>query len=112
MIAINRRDYPGSTPYTQAELEIFANGSNEQHLSLLLREGTNLALLLSGLIGSLSLPPKVVIIGWSLGNTYMLSMLTSISESSFPQSARERLALSVHKAIMWGEHVFQPIHLI
>lgn len=112
MIAINRRDYPGSTSYTEAELDVFADGSDEQRVSLLLSEGTNLVLLLDGLIDSLSLPPKVVIVGWSLGNTYMMSMLTSISESLVPQSARERLALSVHKIIIWGEHSIQSNHSV
>lgn len=100
MIVVNRREYTGSTPYTKAELDVFAQGSDEQRLNLLLSEGTNLALCLEGLIHSLSLQ-EVVIVGWSLGNLFTLSLLASIS--SLPQGVRERLALSVHRIIMWGE---------
>ncbi|KAE9402012.1 hypothetical protein BT96DRAFT_569113 [Gymnopus androsaceus JB14] len=99
MITVNRREYPGSTPYTQAELDVFAQGSNDERLNLLLNQGTNLAFLLDGLIQSLSLPPDIVIVGWSLGNLFTLSLLASIT--SLPQTVRNRLALSVHKTIMW-----------
>ncbi|KAE9395566.1 hypothetical protein BT96DRAFT_997588 [Gymnopus androsaceus JB14] len=80
MIAVNRREYAGSTPYTEAELDVFAQGSDEQRLHLLLSEGTNLALCLEGLIHSLCLQEAV----------------------------REKLALSVHKIIMWEP----PVHCL
>lgn len=108
MITINRRDYPGSTPYDKDELHVLAQGSDEQRLSLLLNEGLNLALLLDGLIVSLSLPSRVVIVGWSLGNLLVLSMLAAVSDllssSSLHESVRERLALSVCKTILWGKY--------
>lgn len=101
MIAINRREYPNSTSYTSAELSIFAQGSNEERSRLLLGEGTHLALLLDGLVQSLSLPPNIVIIGWSLGTIFTLSMLASIT--SLSPSVQARLRGSVKKMIMWGQ---------
>ncbi|KAJ3894404.1 hypothetical protein GG344DRAFT_74081 [Lentinula edodes] len=99
MIAINRREYPDSTPYTAAELSILSQGSNEERSRLLLGEGTHLALLLDGLIQSLSLPPNIVIIGWSLGTIFTLSMLASIT--SLSPTVQARLGGSVKKMIMW-----------
>ncbi|KAJ4470894.1 hypothetical protein J3R30DRAFT_3300017 [Lentinula aciculospora] len=99
MLAINRREYPNSTPYTDAEICILARGSDEERSRLLLNEGTILALLLDGLIQLLALPPNIVIVGWSLGNTFALSMLASIT--SLTPSVRNRLGGSVKKTIMW-----------
>ncbi|KAE9395567.1 hypothetical protein BT96DRAFT_997589 [Gymnopus androsaceus JB14] len=98
-ITVNRREYQGSTPYTDAERDVFTQGSDDQRLDLLLSEGKNLALCLEGLIHSLSLPPRVVIFGWSLGKLFTLPLLASIS--SLPQAVQERLASSVHKTIVW-----------
>ncbi|KAJ4000245.1 hypothetical protein F5050DRAFT_638583 [Lentinula boryana] len=78
MVTVNRREYPNSTPYTQSELDIFARGSDEERLQLLLNEGKYLNLLLDGLIQLLALPPNIVIVGWSLGSIFTLSMLKTI----------------------------------
>ncbi|KAJ3739753.1 hypothetical protein DFH05DRAFT_494912 [Lentinula detonsa] len=99
MLTVNRREYPDSTPYTQAELDIFARGSDEERFQLLLNEGKYLNLLLDGLIQSLALPPNIVIVGWSLGSIFTLSMLASIT--SLSQTVQERLSDSVKKTILW-----------
>ncbi|KAK7453506.1 hypothetical protein VKT23_011783 [Stygiomarasmius scandens] len=107
MIAINRREYPGSTPYTEEELKIFAEGPDDAtRTKLLMTEGSNLALLLDGLIQSLSLPLAggVAVVGWSLGNLYALLLLASIT--SLPQDTKERLGKFVNRAILWDP----PIH--
>ncbi|KAJ3834039.1 hypothetical protein F5878DRAFT_569007 [Lentinula raphanica] len=99
MISINRRDYPDSTPYTQAELDIFARGTDEERYTLMINEGINLSLLLDGLINELGLPPKIVLVGWSLGVVYTLAMLASIA--SLPEAVQERLTRSVKKMVIW-----------
>ena len=101
MISINRRDYPDSTPYTQAELDIFARGTDEERYTLMINEGINLSLLLDGLINELGLPPKIVLVGWSLGVVYTLAMLASIA--SLPEAVQERLTRSVKKMVIWGQ---------
>ncbi|THU97254.1 alpha/beta-hydrolase [Dendrothele bispora CBS 962.96] len=107
MIVVNRREYPGSTPYTEEELKVFAEGPDDNaRMKLLLSEGSNLALLLDGLIQSLSLPQSggVAVAGWSLGSLYALLLLASIT--TLPQATKERLGSFVKSGILWDP----PIH--
>ncbi|KAK7442017.1 hypothetical protein VKT23_016294 [Stygiomarasmius scandens] len=101
VILVNRREYAGSTSYNAEELKIFAEGSDQEQLDLLLHEGLNLARLLAGLIQSLSLPKSggVALVGWSLGCTFMLSMLAAVR--SLPQRVRDRLAEFIKTVILW-----------
>ncbi|KAJ3871571.1 hypothetical protein F5051DRAFT_457042 [Lentinula edodes] len=101
MIAVNRREYAGSTPYSEAELKVFAEGPDEERFKLLITEGANLALLLDGLIDSLSLPKNgdIAIVGWSLGNIFTIPLLASIN--TLPPQVRDRLGLHVKRTILW-----------
>jgi len=101
MIVVNRREYSGSSPYTEAELKVFAEGSDEERFKLLVDEGSNLAMLLDGIIGTLELPETggVAIVGWSLGNIFTLSILASVD--TLPLKVRERLGIYVRRTIMW-----------
>ncbi|KAF8508156.1 hypothetical protein JB92DRAFT_3145111 [Gautieria morchelliformis] len=83
MVCLNRRDYPGSTPYSPCELKALSEGVEDE----LLARGEELALFLDGLIDTLSLPGPTAdgnegglgLMGWSLGNVFTLSAMASMS---------------------------------
>ncbi|KAJ7260698.1 Alpha/Beta hydrolase protein [Mycena rebaudengoi] len=99
IICINRREYPGSTPYTAVELQVYASGSREERAMLWHREGLTLALGIDKIIEQCELPAAVALIGWSLGNTFILAARVSIASIS-PES-QERLRSSIKWFIMW-----------
>ncbi|KAG5340715.1 hypothetical protein C0989_000595 [Termitomyces sp. Mn162] len=81
-IAINRREYPGTTPYTEDERRVVIEGSFEERKSFLQEQGSLIALAVDGLIQQLSLPGQVTMVGWSLGTALLLSVYCSISRLS------------------------------
>ncbi|KAL1748330.1 hypothetical protein HDZ31DRAFT_30044 [Schizophyllum fasciatum] len=82
IVAVNRRNYAGSTPYTPEEASVFAKGSPEQRRALMLDEGARLA----GFVAAFTrrLCPQgersVHIVAWSLGNAYLLAMLAAVGQ--------------------------------
>ncbi len=102
ILLVNRRGYPGSTPYNVDELRTFAEGPDNARYSQLIDDGTNCALLLDGLIQSLSLPQEggVAVVGWSLGNKFTLAMIASIE--TLPEDVQVRLGMFVKRTIIWG----------
>ncbi|KAJ3966340.1 hypothetical protein EV361DRAFT_935632 [Lentinula raphanica] len=99
VLLVNRRDYPQSTPYTDKELKVFAEGPDPARYDQLINDGHDLALLLDGLIQSLSLPQNVAIVSWSLGNIFGLPLLASIT--TLPADTQARLGSFVKRTILW-----------
>ena len=63
IIAINRRNYPGSTEYDRAEAETFANGSLIDRVAIMKEEGAILDLVVDALVSQLGLR-SVNVLGW------------------------------------------------
>ncbi|KAF8828365.1 hypothetical protein HHX47_DHR4000805 [Lentinula edodes] len=101
VLLVNRREYPGSSPYSPAELKVFAEGPDKERYRQLINDGHDLALLLNGLIQLLSLPETngVAIVSWSLGNMFGLPLLASIT--TLPVDIQCRLGLFVKRSILW-----------
>ncbi|KAJ7982984.1 Alpha/Beta hydrolase protein [Mycena polygramma] len=101
LICINRREYPGSTPHTAEELRVYAQGSDEERATLLSVAGINLALCVNEIIQQCDLPSAggVALVGWSLGNSFTLAAMASIT--SLPSSPRARLQAFVKTIIIW-----------
>ncbi|CAK5266495.1 unnamed protein product [Mycena citricolor] len=99
VIAINRRGYPGTTPYSAEELALFVSGNEDDKERLLADMGRDLALLIAELITSLSLPAYVAVVEWSLGSLQVLSLVASIE--TLPQDARGTLTRSVRSMILF-----------
>lgn len=72
-VAINRRNYPGSTPYSPAELEVIDKGSEEQKNIWLDTRGHEIASFVVSFIEKEQIPPisgregGVILLGWSVG---------------------------------------------
>ncbi|KAJ7499650.1 hypothetical protein FB451DRAFT_1206101 [Mycena latifolia] len=109
IICINRRGYLGSTKYSDEELRIFdwlhadKNITDEQRRTLLNDEGLNLAFCVSGIIQQCALPANgpVALAGWSLGNTFTMAAMASITSPSLPEATKERLRSHVKTFILW-----------
>lgn len=103
IICVNRRSYPGSTPYTADEMDIIHNGSDEAHALFLREQGVFLALFVDGIIRRHSLQPEggIALVAWSMGNFFALCILDSLQY--LPLDTKARLSAYVHTYIAWGE---------
>ncbi|KAF9002893.1 hypothetical protein BDQ17DRAFT_1480913 [Cyathus striatus] len=101
LICLNRREYAGSTSFTQEEIKTLNDGSETERENLLAQQGVEYALFVDGIIKECELPKEggVIIAGWSLGNLFLLSILASIS--SLPSEVQERLTTHLTRAILW-----------
>ncbi|KAH9478789.1 hypothetical protein JR316_0009250 [Psilocybe cubensis] len=96
-IAVSRRNYPGSTAFTPAELEVMVNGTDEQRDTWMKNRGHEYAILIDKLIEKYQLPPVasdrksggVVLYGWSLGSGE--ANATIAHADTLPASVRDRL---------------------
>ncbi|GJJ16022.1 hypothetical protein Clacol_010301 [Clathrus columnatus] len=72
-VAINRRNYPGSTPFTASELEVLTQGSEEEKTAWLDARGHEIANFIVRFIEKENIPPVtgktggVILLGWSVG---------------------------------------------
>ncbi|KAL1945086.1 hypothetical protein VTO73DRAFT_2706 [Trametes versicolor] len=101
IIALNRREYPGSVPYTAEERALLPPvpdkpltdadqiRSAQQMLEMFMRDRAHeLYQTIEGLVVERNLPPAstgsqtsgIVLVGWSLGATWMTSLLAHIAE--------------------------------
>ncbi|KJA13739.1 hypothetical protein HYPSUDRAFT_151241 [Hypholoma sublateritium FD-334 SS-4] len=101
IICVNRRSYPGSTPYTADEMDIIHNGSDEAHALFLHEQGVFLALFVDGIIRRHSLQREggIALVAWSMGNFFALCILDSLQY--LPLDTKERLSAYVHTYIAW-----------
>ncbi|KAK7053745.1 AB hydrolase-1 domain-containing protein [Favolaschia claudopus] len=100
IISVNRREYPGSTPYSDEELATFACGSDAERAVLLEQQGRDLAMFLDGLITHLHLPQTggMAILGWSMGCLFLMALVSCIC--TLPKATQERLSSFVHNIVM------------
>ncbi|KNZ78568.1 hypothetical protein J132_11206, partial [Termitomyces sp. J132] len=104
IIAFNRREYPGSSPYTDDERRVIRTGSFEERLSFVQEQGKLIVLAVDGLIQQLSLPRRVAVAGWSLGTAALLSMYCSIERVS--DDVQRRLRNSVKTFILLDTTIY------
>jgi pimeloyl-ACP methyl ester carboxylesterase len=99
IISVNRRGYPGSSPYSAEDLVIFAEGNEAERAALLEQQGRDLALFLDGIIDALSIPKAggIALIGWSMGTLFLLSL---ISCETLPTNTKARLSSFVHTVVL------------
>ncbi|KAJ7907044.1 Alpha/Beta hydrolase protein [Mycena leptocephala] len=99
IICVNRREYPGSSPYSTKDLAIFAGGNEAERANLLEQQGRDLALFLDGIIDTLSIPKAggIALIGWSMGTLFLLSL---ISCETLPADTKARLSSLVHTVVL------------
>lgn len=106
-VAVTRRNYQGSTPFTEAELKVLNGGSAEEKNAFLAKRGVELLIFIDKFLADQQIPLQapekgetggVAIIGWSLGNTVALSAIANLS--SIAPDAKARLAPLIHTLIL------------
>ncbi|KAJ7508120.1 hypothetical protein B0H11DRAFT_1966695 [Mycena galericulata] len=100
LVCVNRREYPGSSPYTAQELKVFNEGTDAERAVLLGQQGHDLALFVDGLIDVLPVTPAggIMLVGWSIGTIFLLSLIASIA--TLPFEMRARLCPLVHTVVL------------
>ncbi|TFK37072.1 hypothetical protein BDQ12DRAFT_653349 [Crucibulum laeve] len=101
VICVNRREYPGTTPFTPEELKVFAEGSEKERALLIEQQGIDLGLFVDAVIQQLVLSKEggITLAAWSLGNAFLISLLASIN--LLPVESKERLQTYVKTVILW-----------
>ncbi|KAI4521163.1 alpha/beta-hydrolase [Schizophyllum commune Loenen D] len=99
-VGINRRGYAGSTPYSQEEERVFAEGSADEKNILYRHEGRHYAYLLDALIKDHTIGKGgAALIAWSAGNAYLSTTIDAIND--VPGEVRERLSAAVNAFIYY-----------
>ncbi|KAI0317833.1 alpha/beta-hydrolase [Amylostereum chailletii] len=106
IITVNRRDYPGSGPYSDEERLMLTTAlestpeAAETMREYMKARGREVYDLLRGLIVDENLPLDggIIIAGWSYGSSWMLALLASIS--SFPANDVE-VAKYIHRVVTY-----------
>jgi len=106
IVAINRRQYAGSTPISDAEAALLVSGSDEQKAEVLAARGVELALFIVALVKQESIPPistdreggGVALLGWSSGNVATLAMVANTEK--LPSDMKTCLATYMRALIL------------
>ncbi|THH12476.1 hypothetical protein EW146_g7663 [Bondarzewia mesenterica] len=120
-VAINRRNYPGSSPFTPDELNVIMQGTDEQKDAYMKARGHEIATFIDLFVQKHNLPPisddgktgGVVILGWSLGNS--MSMASIANLDTLPTDVQSRFASRVRTLIMHGSFFLMlnlPMHIV
>ncbi|KAK7055271.1 Alpha/Beta hydrolase protein [Favolaschia claudopus] len=109
VVAINRRPFPGSTPFTDAELNvIYTGGSGDaERQTQLDNRGREISNFIVNFITQNRLPPisndgktgGAIILGWSVGAPYAMAALSSAD--SLPLASRVVLAAYLRSVVIY-----------
>ncbi|KAI5121420.1 hypothetical protein M0805_006183 [Coniferiporia weirii] len=97
IIALNRRDYTGSTPFSPAELADLTGSSEPAHTRFLQARGAEIARFLVRMVVEKNLPRAsadgksggLALLGWSLGNLTTMAFVSNLD--TYPREVLETL---------------------
>jgi pimeloyl-ACP methyl ester carboxylesterase len=109
-ISIARRNYSRSSPYSDAEMRVITNGTEEEKKAFMSARGLELAKFWDIFIQDQDIPEVtedgssggILILGWSLGCSYTLAAISAILK--LPPKAQNRLASRIRGLVLYGEH--------
>ncbi|KAJ3825474.1 Alpha/Beta hydrolase protein [Lentinula raphanica] len=104
-VAVNRRNFGGSSPYTPEELKELTGGDDEKKNAWLRLRGQEFGLFIAKFIQQNNLPPitpdgksgGAVILGWSAGASLAIATLSIVD--TLPQDARGLLSAHIRAFI-------------
>jgi hypothetical protein len=117
LILVNRRDYPGSTPLSDAELAALGSSHLETRAKALAQQGTDIGLFLAWLVREEKIPAMsidwsgrqqggIVLVAWSLAHTPLTGFLAHAD--TLPADALRTLEPCLRAYCIFGEHTFGP----
>lgn len=114
VIAFNRRDYAGSTPFSSAELAAITRADGSEHVDFLRARGLEVARFLLWVIREKKIPQAsadadgarggLALLGWSLGNVTTMAFLRHLR--SFPSDIVDALAPYLRTFFIYGKCVY------
>ena len=107
-VALNRRNYPGTTPYSEADNSALVNGTKEQKDAWHRDRGHEVGMFIHKFINKENLPPisadrktgGIILLGWSAGACE--ANATIAHANTLPSDVRSHLALYVRSLIVQG----------
>ncbi|OSD07675.1 hypothetical protein PYCCODRAFT_1357773 [Trametes coccinea BRFM310] len=95
-VAINRRDFPGSTPFTPEDMKILASGTDDEKAAFVKARGLEFASFVDQFVVRNNIPPisnggkygGFALVGWSFGNSVTLSAVANVDSLDAPVRAR------------------------
>ncbi|KAL0580248.1 hypothetical protein V5O48_001753 [Marasmius crinis-equi] len=106
VVAIQRRHFPGSTPFSPEELSTTLSGGTEaERVTYSEARGHELALFIAEFISKFNLPPASgakggsVLLGWSVGG--ILPVLAIRHSKTLPNDVKERLGAHIRSLIVY-----------
>lgn len=112
IVRVNLRDYPGSTPYSPAELEVIHNGSYNEQVAFVKARGLELGAFLAWLIRTTDIPAPsdnktpsggLSVLAWSAGNCVTVSLFAHAE--SLPAEDQELLSRYILSYILFGAYI-------
>jgi hypothetical protein len=112
VILVNRRDYPGSAPFSDAELASLGSPDMETRAKALAQQGIDIGLFLARLVRDEKIPPVsidqdgnqqggLVLVAWSLAHTPMSGFLAYADE--LPVDVLQTLEPCLRTYCIFGE---------
>ncbi|KAI0317447.1 kinase-like domain-containing protein [Amylostereum chailletii] len=106
IVAINRRPYGGSTPFSPEELSLLA-GSDDEKLKFITNRGVEIATFIDQFIQRFNIPPipadgkggGAAILPWSAGHGSVISALSNLN--NLHEDTRARFASHIRALIMY-----------
>jgi hypothetical protein len=117
LILLNRRDYPGSTPFSATEFDELGSSDVETRGMALAQQGVDIGLFLAWLVREEKLPPVstnrngqqrggIVLVGWSLAHTSLAGFLAHAD--ALPVDALRALKPCLRAYCIFGEQQALP----
>lgn len=106
IVGINRRDYPGSTPFSHSELAVLSGGSDDERADFVRARGLEIATFVDRFIENQGVPPisedgksgGIALLGWSLGSAFVLSTISCCD--TWPTELQSRLKTHLRALIL------------
>ncbi|KAF8629752.1 hypothetical protein AX15_003292 [Amanita polypyramis BW_CC] len=109
-VAINRRNYPGSTPFNEEQINVILNGSKEQKDALVQDSGHEIGLFIHKFAEKTNIPPisadgktgGIVLLAWSAGTSAATAAIAHAD--TLPSNVRSHLSLYIRSLILQESH--------
>lgn len=116
IVLVTLRDYPGSTPYSPAELDVIFSQDVDSQADFMQARSMEIASFLVWLVKGENLPPistssipinedgkpsgGIALLGWSSGSALVLSLVANADK--LPAETQELLDAHLRTCFLWG----------
>ena len=106
LVLVNRRDYPGSSPYADEEIQSLRTGGDEAHKKFNRKRAEEFATFLSSYIKNERIPPTsaegggLALLGWSSANVLTIALLANLDQ--LPEHQKNDIEPYLRSFIIFG----------